>query len=151
MLSYTVLSLIKARWMWTNNFFLFPWGDQISLIIRPRIFSRIKYSVPNWNRHNSFWTYKRKWKLKNFIYNYIFQMQGFSKSIRNRFKRKCRKRKPQSGSGNLRNLKKITVIKPELKKKSKKRSKRARDWTRIFSIKHSNVLQTLLVALLRMK
>ena len=54
-------------------------------------------------------------------------MQGFSKSIRNRFKRKCRKRKPQNGSGNLRNLKKVTVIKDDLKKKSKKRSKRKKD------------------------
>ena len=53
-------------------------------------------------------------------------MQGFSKSIKNRFKRKCRKRKPQSGSGNLRNLKKVTVSKPEIKSKSKKHLKRKR-------------------------
>ena len=51
-------------------------------------------------------------------------MQGFSKSLKNRFKRKCRKRKTQTGSGNLRNLKKITVSKPEIKSKSKKHSKR---------------------------
>ena len=53
-------------------------------------------------------------------------MQGFSRSLQKRYKRKCRKRN-QVGSGNLSNKTKPIVTSLKLKKRSHKHKKTKKD------------------------
>ena len=118
----------KALLIPCNNYYSFiKITNQISYFTRLRVLKSIKYSVQLFSPHNSVWSLQRRQLFKKFTFSYSFLMQGFSKSIKNRYKRKCPRKRTQVGSGNLRNKRKINADPAESLKKSKKRSKRRRE------------------------